>query len=368
MIKLKKQKTNWCQMKKIILGGFFLGLGLFGSQKAPALISAQAPQQLTVSISPTNQYLWLKPGETQTLKFTLQNTSDLNLIFSTQLVNFKPNGDNGEISLTDFDANDPLIFSSMEENYLKLPAASQKIINLKITAPNLSKTKGEHYYSLIIKTDIDPETAPTYETNVSTAQLQANLVSNLIVLVAPDRADHSQLTWSHSSTENSKVFWYDSFSSWTKSFWQNENLKLIVANNGQTSTIINGHIEITNLQTDELVGNYQIVPNLVLPNSQRQIKFFAEDGQSTAFFPYFENNFLLGDYQVKINVYSAHDRNQNPPLVITYEIKFWPFLITIILFTILIIVMIMISIHRQIKKNKLKRARAELIARNQKKL
>lgn len=348
-------------------GLIFLGLGLFGLQKAPIPVRAQIPSQLTISVSPVNQYIWLKPGESTTLEFTLQNTSDLNLIFNTDLASFEATGINGEIELIELPEENQLILSPIEQNENALPAASQKIINLKITAP-LSAKNGEYYYSLIIKTDLDPADIPTYETDISTTQLQANLVSNFIILVAPTRADQSQLTWSRDSTTNSVVFWQESWGALAQLWQQHENFKLIATNNGTTSTILKGQIEIINLQNNQLVANYQIEPSLILPKRDRQLRFFVSENEDSAIFPYFKDKFLFGRYQIKIIFYSAHDLNQNPPLIINYEIQFWPWGITIVLLGLAASIVAIIIIKRQLKKNRLRRARSALIALNQKKL
>lgn len=348
-------------------GLIFLGLGLFGLQKAPTLVRAQVPSQLTVSVSPVNQYIWLKSGESATLEFTLQNTSDLNLIFSTDLASFEAAGTNGEINLIALPKENQLILSPIDQNENLLPAASQKTINLKITAPSSAKN-GEYYYSLIIKTDLDPANMPTYETDISTTQLQANLVSNFIVLVAPTRADQSQLTWSHNSTANSAVVWQESWGALAQIWQQYENFKLIATNNGATSTIINGQIEIINLQSNQLVASYQIKPSLILPKRDRQLRFFISENEDSSILPYFKDNFLFGRYQIKIILYSAHDLNQNPPLIINYEIQFWPWGITIVLLGLTFSIIAIIIVKRQLKRKRLRRARSTLIALNQKKL
>lgn len=219
-------------------------------------LHAQTNSFLSLAVNPPVAYLTVKPGETVNHAITLTYEGSTPITITPSLVNFNPAERGQGIELEEtytfpyLDTSKPNPF----QQAITLEPGKPTRVEIPISVPNNATT---HEFHLSVLFSADPSQ------NVLMGSTQTKVVgtigSNLIVLVATDNRDLSQL--SIKSVQGARMI--DSFGE--------IDLKVLANNTGPTATIASGSAVIKNGR-GHVVQRYDIYPDMILANSSRLLR------------------------------------------------------------------------------------------------
>lgn len=155
-----------------------LAISLFG------LVSKAKAQTLSLSIWPPLLEVTLQPGKSITQVYKLANNGQADLVITSSILPFKPEGEDGNIKLTN-EASPALEWFSFQNANLdlgqsfSLPAGKEQEAVLRIKAP-LEAQEKDYYFTLLFSTNPDLNRGQFQPQS----QAQAKIGSNILLTVS----------------------------------------------------------------------------------------------------------------------------------------------------------------------------------------
>ena len=202
-----------------------------------------------ITLSPSNNEFFIKPGQNYLLAFDIVNNSQTTLTLNSNVETWLPKGDKGEISYENAFA-DPSISFSLNNSDLKLGQTflakpnEKKQLVLKISTTDITSQK-DHYYTFFI-------------TQLSADQTTAKIGAHLIFSTQEKQSDSLTIK-KFSVTPLVK-----------DSFFKPIKFASTIYNNSSQYSKLTGKLVITknNLKIQELI----ISPDVILGNYSRSIR------------------------------------------------------------------------------------------------
>ena len=248
-------------IKKILTTLFLLALfGFFGIAENSVL--AQSPDALSVNVSPPVSYLYVKPGAGISAPIHLENQGRYTLSVTPQLVDFHPHQQTGQVVLEQTSNFKHLSIAGDAErwgkNFIIRPGESYTL-PLTIAIP-ADFPQGEYYLSVLF--NLEQMTIPDLANNANTI-ISSVLASHLVIAVNLDEADRSQIVLKEFKLP--KIV--DSFMGIDFQVW--------AKNIGLNAGAVKGKLTINHWPSpkEEI---YEFYPDMVLANSQRQVRGMSE--------------------------------------------------------------------------------------------
>jgi len=253
------------------------------------VFKAQA-QSLSLGIYPPLLEVTMQPGKSITQVYKLYNNGDSDLVMTSFLAPFVPDGDQGYIEIRQDEKPQSLDWISFQNADLQLGQSfalqqnsSQEVV-LKIKTPENAQEE-DHYFTLVFAND--PNYSGLIGSNQSQNQIQIG--ANIILSISESGEPQHQAQISEFKLTNgfANIF-LDSF---TK-----PEFILKVKNTGPSFFKPLGNIKIKN----PLGGTYilDLLPENVLTNSTRQISCQINEEAAKCSLP---SKFLLGYYQAQVS-------------------------------------------------------------------
>ncbi|NMB84375.1 hypothetical protein GYA28_03755 [Candidatus Roizmanbacteria bacterium] len=230
---------------------------MFGAGKVRA-------QQTILSISPPLLELFIKPGKSILIAYTLQNLGDPNII-KTKVMPFEPKGNLGNIEVKN-EFSGPVRFNldnsdiALEQSFFLKTRGSQQLL-LRIRVPE-GAPNGDYYYTLLAETEPPPAAEGIYSSGA-----KATIGSNIIITV----------TGSGNVDAVGKIALFDVLPRYKlsimgkviKIFDSNDPVPVVMylENQGKNFIKPNGKINLRGNFGE--TAEYEIVPKNVLAESQR---------------------------------------------------------------------------------------------------
>lgn len=190
-------------------------------------VNAQAPESITLAVSPQILDTTANPGESQSSTFRLTNVSDEAVDIIATPKNFTPRGEEGAVDLTEDDTTYSLAsWMSVAPETVTIPAKQTQDFDIVFNVPEDAEP-GSHFGSIVFRT-IPPE----QEDN--TALVSQEIAPVILMKIAGD------------VTETAEI---ESFTS-EKSFWSNETSIVFtsrIKNTGTAHFKPTGQIVIKNM-------------------------------------------------------------------------------------------------------------------------
>jgi len=251
------------------------------------VFEAQA-QSLSLGIYPPLLEVTMKPGKSITQVYKLFNNGDSDLVMTSFLAPFVPDGDQGYIEIRQDEKPQSLDWISFQNADLQLGQSfvlrqetSQEVV-LKIKVPEFAQEE-DHYFTLVFAND------PNYSGLVggNQTQNQIQIGANIIISISESGEPQYQAQISEFKLANgfTNIF-LDSF---TK-----PEFILKVKNTGPSFFKPLGHIKVKNPLGGTSI--LELLPENVLINSTRQISCQINEEAAKCILP---SKFLLGYYQVQ---------------------------------------------------------------------
>ena len=302
-------------------------------------------QQVSLSISPPLLEVFIKPGKSIMVAYSLENSGDPTII-EAEVVSFEPKDNLGQISLKST-LEGPVRFYldnadlQLNQSFFLKTGEKQQLL-LRIRVPD-GAPEGDYYYSLLAKT-VPP---PTLE-GVASSRAKATIASNILITVTesgivevkPKIAIFEILSRFKLNLFGKVVKIFDSF--------DKVPLMLIVENKGNNLIKPEGKISLRGNFGE--TSTHEIIPKNILAQSQRLIEAHGgqatpsasiNDGNSSLIF----NGFFVGLYNLSTNITFG----ENSPTIFASSSFFaFPFKL---LFGFIIVVTLTIYVIKKFSRN-----------------
>lgn len=274
-----------------------------------ARVSSQAPDNLTIAISPQLLDITANPGETISNVFRLTNVSETSIDIKTTPKNFTPRGEEGAVDLTEDDTSYSLAkWISVDPEMTTIQANKTHDFTVEINVPDDAEP-GSHFGSVVFQT-IPPEQEGT------AALVSQEIAPVILVRIAGD------------TTESAEIVEFTT----NKNFYSNEKTITFtsrIKNTGNVHFKPVGTIVVKDMFGNE-VANIELDEKNVLPDSVRQF--------SSEWLP---DGVLIGNYTATLTIVSG-DNNS----IQTLETSFFAFPYQIILPVLVGLIILIVIIYK----------------------
>lgn len=244
-------------MKKIISSFFLVSLALLFSFNT---VVAQniGKDALSLDLSPPVSYLYVKPGAGISAPVTLQNNGRYTLRVTPQLVNFHPDNQTGRVVLEQHSDFKQLSIAGDQAKWgetFTVKPGEKVTVPLVVAVPS-DFAQGEYHLSVLFQAE--QMLFSDYE-QTANSKLSGIVASHLVLMVSLDEDDRSQIVI--------KEFRLPKFvDSLMGVRWQ-----IMARNIGLNAGPISGQLSISHWPSPT-VTTYELYPDMVLANSQRQVR------------------------------------------------------------------------------------------------
>lgn len=292
---------------------FAISLLLLAMFAINSLISAQAPENITIAVSPQQLDVTANPGETLSNVFRLTNASDTSINVRTIPKNFVPRGEEGAVNLTEDDTSFSLAsWIDVSPDTVEIPASSTQDFEVDINVPDNAEP-GSHFGSVVFQT-IPPEQEDAQ------ALISQEIAPVILVRIAGDTTESAQI-----AEFKSELGFYSN----QKSI----NLISRIENTGNVHFKPTGQIVVKNMFGKE-VSSFELDSQNVLPDSVRKY--------TTEWIP---GGLLFGNYTATLTLVSD-DGNS----ISTAETSFFAFPYQVIMPVLLLVGLAIFIIYKGRKR------------------
>ncbi len=291
-------------------------------------------QQTTLSISPPILEVFIKPGKSILVAYTLQNISDP-VIIKAKILPFEPAGNLGNISIKD-EFEGPIRFNldnsdiKLEQSFFLKSLGLQQLL-LRVRVPE-GTPNGDYYYTLLAET----EPPPGIEGNIN-SRTKTTIGSNILITVT-DNGD-VDLRGKIAMLDVVPRFNLNILGKSIKFFDSNDKIPVVLVMENKGVNFIKPEGEITLRGSFGETSNYEIIPQNVLSQSQRLLSASpsAELRKATSLvIP----GFFLGKYNLNATINLGKNGST---LFATTSFIALPFRFMILLLIVVIIVFLIIK-------------------------
>jgi hypothetical protein len=245
---------------------------IFSLLTSHVLAQGTPPTGIDLSITPPTAYLVVKPGQTKTHTFTIENRSSLALQVTPKLVDFMPDGRTGQPLLQDlttfayfaFDPQQPGDLANqtiqLDQPFTLKPHHKQSL-TAQITLPPAALDK--EYHLTLLFTAV-PDSSFTIGESQSNLQTTSVIGSNLIVLVSSQNQHLGKLSIDQIHIPQI----VESFAPL--------KYQVLIGNKGAAASAIKGQTRIKNWQ-NQVIKSWYLYPDLVLAQSSREARGLSQD-------------------------------------------------------------------------------------------
>lgn len=230
---------------------------------SPVIVTAQ---QITLSISPPLLEVFIKPGKSVLVAYTVGNLGDP-VILTSNILPFEPKDDLGNIKIKD-EFEGPIRFSldnseiKLDQPFFVKSNTSQQLL-LRIRVPE-GTPEGDYYYTLFAKSEPSP-----FQEGISSSRSQIVIGSNILITVT--ESGKVDIKGKISLFDVLAHFKINLFSHTFKFFDSFDKIPLVFIIDNQGRNLVKPQGEITLKGNFSEKATYDIVPKNILAQSQRLV-------------------------------------------------------------------------------------------------
>ncbi len=223
-------------------------------------------QQVTLSISPPILEVFIKPGKSILIAYKVGNSGDP-VVATAKVLPFEPKDQYGNINIKpEFEG--PVRFSldnaniSLEQPFFMQTKDSQQLL-LRIRIPD-GAPEGDYYYTLLVET----QPPPTIEGAPNTSA-KATIGSNILITVT--NTGMTEAKGKIALFDILPRFSFSLFGRQYEVFDSSDKIPVILVVDNQGKNLIKPQGEITLRGNFGETANYEVIPQNILAESQRQL-------------------------------------------------------------------------------------------------